>query len=824
MGIRLSSMMRPATALRARSLLRRHLLATVALGVFAGVAGGAALGVWGMARRTATVYDRFVAYEDTATLSVFACTPGLTEGDIQDSFSTVCADYDYADILAHLRGLPGVRSAGRFTQGIVTVAATARPERATRQLLPVAIDDEAVRALGTPILVAGRRADPNVATEVTVNEEAARRLDVHVGDHLTITPYRLDEFDVAGEGVKPPGGPPTGVTVVGVVRRPGDLVNRLGGESLYDDNSTVAAGPAWWRAVSGDVARYAVGVVVRLDPGTSSDAVGEALFERWPDRPLFVESTGAVTEHDGQRSVVDAIGLQALALYLVAVLVGVAGVVFVGQAIARQVRREWDDAAVLDALGVTRSGMLTAAGARLAPLTVLAVGVAALLATALSPLGPIGIGRAGEPDPGVAVDRLVLAVGLPAVAVVVAAAGLLPLVTVRRRVRAVATVRRAPRLLLALRPTGSAGWAMTRARNAGRLALGSAITGVAVACATGIAAWSLSSSYDDLLATPARYGTTWDALVGNVGSGQQQADTRSALESIPGISAVGIKSATGVGASPDATIVAFEPLIGAVEPASIVAGRAPATDDEVALGRQTMRDFDAEVGDTVTLEDPSNHDSAFSFRVVGEAVVNDGLAAQPGKGALVTNAAFDALAPATLSQSYAVWVRPGVDREATLHAVRQAFPTTYVDRYAPRPVSNLGLVSDQPVVLALIVGLLAGAALVHALVMSVRRGRRELGVLKTLGFHRRQVATSVAWHASSIALASLVVGLPLGVVTARLAWGAIVDQLGIASPPVVPMAAIVVLTAMVLALANLAALGPGIAAARTRPATTFRSE
>lgn len=79
-------MINSASKLRARTLLRRYAVATVALGVFAGVAGGAALGIWGMARRTSTVYDRFVAYEGAATLAVGACPEGLDIATIQANF------------------------------------------------------------------------------------------------------------------------------------------------------------------------------------------------------------------------------------------------------------------------------------------------------------------------------------------------------------------------------------------------------------------------------------------------------------------------------------------------------------------------------------------------------------------------------------------------------------------------------------------------------------------------------------------------------------------------------------------------------------------
>jgi putative ABC transport system permease protein len=205
-------------------------------------------------------------------------------------------------------------------------------------------------------------------------------------------------------------------------------------------------------------------------------------------------------------------------------------------------------------------------------------------------------------------------------------------------------------------------------------------------------------------------------------------------------------------------------------------------------------------------------------------VVNDSLGARPGVGGLVSNEAFDAMAPGSTGQTYAVWIDPGVDRAATLAALEKAFPTTYIEHSAPRQVANLGLVSHQPAWLALIIGLLAGAALIHALVTSVRRGRRQLGILKTLGFTRGQVVRTVGWHASALAIAALIVGVPLGVITARVMWTRIVDNIGLVSAPVVSIPAIAAVAVLVLAVANLAALGPGLAAARTRPATALRTE
>ena len=49
------------------------------------------------------------------------------------------------------------------------------------------------------------------------------------------------------------------------------------------------------------------------------------------------------------------------------------------------------------------------------------------------------------------------------------------------------------------------------------------------------------------------------------------------------------------------------------------------------------------------------------------------------------------------------------------------------------------------------------------LAASVRRRRRDLGLLKALGFARRQLAAAVAWQATVAAVIGVVIGIPLGV-------------------------------------------------------------
>ena len=192
---------------------------------------------------------------------------------------------------------------------------------------------------------------------------------------------------------------------------------------------------------------------------------------------------------------------------------------------------------------------------------------------------------------------------------------------VRRRTRRDAAVggraplrSTTPRRLRALPPAGVAGWAMTAARRGGGLALGSAVAGVALASIAGLAAWTLTSSYDDLVASPARYGSTWDATVGNVSSEQQAAETRAALEAIPGIEAVGIRSTQGIAGDEDFVIMAAEPFVGRPAFGTILDGRAPIAPNEVALGRQSLEDLDASIGEPVTLVDPDDPEFAGHLR------------------------------------------------------------------------------------------------------------------------------------------------------------------------------------------------------------------
>jgi ABC-type lipoprotein release transport system permease subunit len=116
------------------------------------------------------------------------------------------------------------------------------------------------------------------------------------------------------------------------------------------------------------------------------------------------------------------------------------------------------------------------------------------------------------------------------------------------------------------------------------------------------------------------------------------------------------------------------------------------------------------------------------------------------------------------------------------------------------------------------------AALALTLVSSVRQRRRDLALLKTIGFVRGQLAAAVAWQSSVAALVGIVVGIPLGVVAGRWIWDLFARQIYAVPYPTVSLLAMFLVGIGTLVLANVVAAIPARSAARTPTAIMLRSE
>src|SRR5206468_8491773 len=105
---------------------------------------------------------------------------------------------------------------------------------------------------------------------------------------------------------------------------------------------------------------------------------------------------------------------------------------------------------------------------------------------------------------------------------------------------------------------------------------------------------------------------------------------------------------------------------------------------------------------------------------------------------------------------------------------------------ANQTLNDLRRVNRLPMALAGLLLLAALATVAHTLVTSIRRRSRDLAMLKTLGVVRRQVTATVIWQATTLALAAVLVGLPLGIALGRWGWRLFAGQLGIVPESVIP--------------------------------------
>jgi ABC-type lipoprotein release transport system permease subunit len=110
------------------------------------------------------------------------------------------------------------------------------------------------------------------------------------------------------------------------------------------------------------------------------------------------------------------------------------------------------------------------------------------------------------------------------------------------------------------------------------------------------------------------------------------------------------------------------------------------------------------------------------------------------------------------------------------------------------------------------------------LIASVRRRRRDLAIMKTLGFTRRMLAAAVAWQATIDGLIGAVIGIPLGILFGRELWTLFARDINAVPQPTVPALAIVLVGIGTLVVAIVAALWPGRSAATTPPGLVLRSE
>lgn len=654
-------------------------------------------------------------------------------------------------------------------------------------LEPGALDE-----LWHPVITSGRRADPARVDEVVINDLFLNSTGLGVGRSLTLV-------DPVGLISQP-------VTIVGVAVLPSDFTFATGTAIAYPTSAFVSRWTDQIRQLSEMGGNGLVGptVLVAGTPGATADELTAAIVEALPDAGIAGVNATATTSS----LVVETLRLQRDGYLALCLVGGLAALLVVALMLDRATHIRPAEASALFAIGFTRRDIKLAVlipGGALAFAAAAGALVVAALGEALVPTGVSGDVAAGR---GLGDD-----IGFLALAGAMAAAALLAVVVAvawrggRAGDAAVAAGRRWsgvlawPAVGVGLR--AASGGLGSSGRRQARVALAS----VAIA-AVGISAVAVViRSRDGLKEDLTRVGKFYDVMAAFYPDSQGLAADREALvasPSVTGVTTVEFVTLEVDGAATAAIAVSAQK--GGID-LRIAEGRLAVGDDELLATAAFLRRLHRDIGDTVEV---SGDGGTRQFRVVGSTVLPllspSGV---PGEQVALTAGGRERLG--VQPEGYGIGVqlrdtRPvrALGREqGTLDAcdTERILPLLGIDGLAPQDGVEVGLcapysdirvanIEELGGLPAGVIGsfaVFAGAGLAYVLTSTFRRSRRDVAVLRVLGFSRRQSITAVLVQAGTVGLVGSVLALPFGVAVGRAAWRGVARGAGVAVVPEVPL-------------------------------------
>jgi putative ABC transport system permease protein len=657
-------------------------------------------------------------------------------------------------------------------------------------------------------LVAGRSADPRRPGEFVATRSHAEANGLSVGDSLdllTLTPEQVAEVGFAAPQAD---GPTLDATLVGIIDGPSDLSDptpiAIFSPALLDDAR---------------IAFAATLMAIGLRDGSSVTQLREDLDTISQGALLRLEAATIVSPETR-----NAVGTQALGLWILAGIGAVGAIAALGQILLRHVRLQADERLSLSSLGYSTPQVLGEAAARAGVLAAAALALGAGVAVAASGLFPIGFVRRIEPDPGLRIDVPVMAIGASLITL-----ALVGWVVASTRAGSPAVVQHPHQAVVdsvAVRcpsPTMATGVRFAFASNDPATLL-SRIGGMALLVAAVVGTLTFAVSVRRLTVEPTRYGANFDFLADN-GSSAVPERLLTALRSDPAVEAATVytSAATRVGGSGETLALAgMRRLRGVLEP-EVLAGRLPLGPQEIAIGRVSARRLDLAIGDQIELATEGNR---ATYEITG-LIVPQGISGNDlvGQGAVVTSDGYARLDPEHQPAAAAIRLRPDTDAD-TVERIATASGVT-IGEGGPTPppaIRSIARITFVPFVLAALLAVLLTLSVVAAVAVAVRRRERHVGVLRSLGVDRPWLTRAVGWQGVLSTLVPAVVGAPLGFVLGRLVFRMYADRLGTLNGAAVPVG--FVLGGLVMLLVSGIATGAiaGRRARRIAPAALLRAE
>jgi hypothetical protein len=828
-----------------RANLKRTWTDYLVVVLLVGSIGGLAIGTLTAAKRTQSSFNVFLASTNPSDLTVTLEAPNISADlarlahvrDVGESSYSVNA------FPAGRNGAPGFPVP--IQNGSVIGAGSVKGEYFTEDKVAV---------------VAGRLANPKKADEFMVDADVAKLMRWHVGETIPMYFYLDAQTDNPKFGTNK-------------VKPHVSLMMHLVGTIIPNDDvlldevdrkpDLMIFTPALTRQLVNNKAHYN-DYALQLNGGVRDISLVEReIIAALPKGTTYSFHVNSVVASEVNRSIEP----DSIALDVFGLIAALAALIIAASLIARILQSEYEDLETMRALGagpaMRASASLMGLGVAVVSGALLAVGVAIVL----SPLSPIGPVRAVYPDGGFSFDWPILGLGFVFLTMVMLATAI---VLVRRRTRR-STLHRgslspaagskagrwAADIGLPVTAVVGVRFALESGRDREKVPVRSALVGAVLAVAIVVTTLTFGSSLATLVSHPRLYGWNWTYAFtsGGVGVPPQAAKL---LKSDPYVAAYSGDSFANVQINGDTVPLMLSTYHAPVSP-PILSGHEVDAADQIVLGTATLKQLNAHVGGYVVVSYGTKKDFPVyvpptRVKVVGTATLPAiggvfDLHTSMGVGAILP---IDAEPPAMrqfLHSPYEalngfatelIRLRPGAPPAFALSSLQKiaragtrdidATPDEGGDQIGlqsvqyPAEIENYRTIGVVPDLLALALAIGAVVALGLTLVASVHRRRRDLALLRTLGFTSRQLLSAVAWQASVAGAIGSVVGIPVGILLGRWLWTLFARNIYAVPEPTVPATSMVIVAVSALVLANIVAALPGRSAAKTSTARVLRGE
>jgi hypothetical protein len=697
-------------------------------------------------------------------------------------------------------------------------------------------------------IVRGRAANLEHIDEAIVSQQMAREFKLHVNQRLTLNLYSVAQQN--DQNFNP--------TTDAPLRRERIRITGIGvftDEVVQDDVDRIdriLVTPAFTRQALDCCATYMwTGLKLRHGNADVAKVQREFINLLPPGSPEYFRVT-SVVEAQGER----AVRPESLAVGLFGIIAALALLVLTSQTIRRQIYSYHYERSVLRALGA--DPIVSTIDSSFGALVAIIVGslLAAGTAIALSPIAPLGPIHRLEVNPGISFDWMVLGLGMAAMVLTLGG------------VTAFIALQQSPQRLSGRNQRGAVASGVVSAAVGSGLPV-SAVTGIRFALEPGsgrnpvpvrssivstalallvlVGALTFGASLKSLVSNPTLYGWNWDKML-EAGSGYGEIPPSSAARLLNNDHFVAAWSSIYFDGmeidGQNVPVIAMQPHADPAPP--ILSGHGLSSNGQIVLGANTLAALHKNVGDLVYVRSSGERQV---MRIVGTATlptigIGHGVHPSLGDGAIVP---IGSLPHGFLSKSLRghgghgtlgpnailVRFRSGADEAAATIRLNQIATTLSqlsslgVSTYSvqrPAEIVNYRAMGTAPAILG---GGLAGAAalaLALTLATSVRHRARDLAILKSLGFTRRQMAMTVLWQSTVSVVMGTLIGVPLGIVAGRILWTEFAKELHVVPQSVVPVPTIALVVVLAVILANLVAAGPGRRAANTPVALVLRGE